>query len=150
MLPIKYEALIAGFIFLTSALWFARADLETEDHWFNGFPAVWNLAVPTFLVFDMTPTEVAIFTMVLGMSQLTNFKVPHIVRVDQLRRITLPFGMIYLADLTYLSWTYSETLGVQSNIVSDAILIAFPFYLLCLGAYKTFENWREREKKLSE
>jgi hypothetical protein len=88
--------------------------------------------------------------MVLGMSQLTNFKVPHIVRVDQLRRITLPFGMIYLADLTYLSWTYSDTLGVQSNIVSDAILIAFPFYLLCFGAYKTFEGWRVREKKLSE
>ncbi|KGA17218.1 hypothetical protein GM50_12295 [freshwater metagenome] len=150
MLPSKYEALIAGFIFLTSALWFARADLETEDHWFNGFPAVWNLAVPTFLVFDMTPTEVAIFTMVLGMSQLTNFKVPHIVRVDQLRRITLPFGMIYLADLTYLAWTYSDTMGVQSNIVSDAILIAFPFYLLCFGAYKTFEGWREREKKLSK
>jgi phosphatidylcholine synthase len=147
MLPEKYEALIAGFIFLTSALWFARADLETEDHWFNGFPAVWNLAVPTFLVFDMTPTEVAIFTMALGMSQLTNFKVPHILRVDQLRRVTLPFAMIYLADLTYLSWTYSKTLGVQSNIVSDAILIAFPVYLLFFGIYKTVETRRDREKK---
>jgi phosphatidylcholine synthase len=143
MLPVKYEALIAGFIFLTSALWFARADLETEDHWFNGFPAVWNLAVPTFLVFNMTPTEVAIFTMVLGMSQLTNFKVPHIVRVDQLRRITLPFAMVYLAAVTYLSWNYSKTLGVQSNIIADAILIAFPTYLLFFGGYKTLEVWKQ-------
>jgi phosphatidylcholine synthase len=146
MLPSKYEALIAGFIFLTSALWFARSDLETDDHWFNGFPAVWNLAVPTFLVFNMTPTEVAIFTMVLGMSQLTNFKVPHIVRVDRLRRITLPFAMIYLGALTYLSWTYSKTLGVQSNIVADILLIAFPLYLLIFGGFKTFESWRDREK----
>jgi phosphatidylcholine synthase len=143
MLPIKYEALIAGFIFLTSALWFARADLETEDHWFNGFPAVWNLAVPTFLVFDMTPTEVAIFTMVLGMSQLTNFKVPHIVRVDQLRRITLPFGMVYLGALTYLSWTYSDIDGSQTNLFTDIILIAFPVYLLALGGYKTFYSKRK-------
>jgi phosphatidylcholine synthase len=127
-------------------LWFARSDLETDDHWFNGFPAVWNLAVPTFLVFNMTPTEVAIFTMVLGMSQLTNFKVPHIVRVDRLRRITLPFAMIYLGALTYLSWTYSKTLGVQSNIVADIILIAFPLYLLIFGGFKTFESWRDREK----
>ena len=138
MLPEKYEALIAGFIFLTSALWFARSDLETDDHWFNGFPAVWNLAVPTFLVFDLTPTEVAIFTMILGMSQLTNFKVPHIVRVDQLRRITLPFGMIYLANLTYLSWTYSKITGVQNNLISEVILIAFPAYLLIFGIYKTW------------
>jgi phosphatidylcholine synthase len=138
MLPQKYEALVAGFIFLTSALWFARSDIETDDHWFNGFPAVWNLAVPTFLVFDLTPTEVAIFTLVLGMSQLTYFKFPHIVRVYQLRRITLPFGMIYLGNLTYLSWNYSNTLGVQSNIVSDIILVAFPVYIFLFGAYKTW------------
>jgi phosphatidylcholine synthase len=138
MLPEKYEALIAGFIFLTSALWFARSDIETDDHWFNGFPAAWNLAVPTFLVFDLTPTEVAIFTLVLGMSQLTYFKFPHIVRVYQLRRITLPFGMLYLGNLTYLSWNYSNTLGVQSNIVSDIILVAFPVYIFLFGAYKTW------------
>ena len=141
MLPAKYEALIAGFIFLTSALWFARSDIETEDHWFNGFPAVWNLAVPTFLVFDSTPTEVAIFTLILGMSQLTYFKVPHIVRVDQLRRITLPFGVLYLGNLTYLSWTYSEVTGVNENIYSRIILLAFPIYLFFFGIYKT---WRSR------
>jgi phosphatidylcholine synthase len=138
MLPEKYEALIAGFIFLTSALWFARSDIETDDHWFNGFPAAWNLVVPTFLVFDLTPIEVAIFTLVLGMSQLTYFKFPHIVRVYKLRRITLPFGMIYLGNLTYLSWNYSNTLGVQSNIVSDIILVAFPAYIFIFGAYKTW------------
>jgi phosphatidylcholine synthase len=138
MLPEKYEALIAGFIFLTSALWFARSDIETDEHWFNGFPAAWNLAVPTFLVFDLTPTEVAIFTLVLGMSQLTYFKFPHIVRVYQLRRITLPFGMIYLGNLTYLSWNYSNALGVQRNIVSDIILVAFPIYIFLFGAYKTW------------
>lgn len=149
MLPSKYEALIAGFIFLTSALWFARSDIETDDHWFNGFPAVWNLAVPTFLVFDSTPTEVAIFTLILGMSQLTYFKVPHIVRVDQLRRITLPFGVIYLGNLTYLSWNYSKTLGVQSNIISDIILIAFPLYLLIFGIYKTYFTHKQTKVDLS-
>jgi hypothetical protein len=82
--------------------------------------------------------------MVLGMSQLTNFKVPHIVRVDRLRRITLPFAMIYLGALTYLSWTYSKTLGVQSNIVADILLIAFPLYLLIFGGFKTFESWKEK------
>jgi hypothetical protein len=93
----------------------------------------------------MTPTEVAVFTMVLGMSQLTNFKVPHIVRVDHLRRVTLPFAMIYLGALTYLSWTYSKTLGVQSNVFTDIILILFPLYLLVFGGFKTFESWRDRE-----
>ena len=138
LLPTHFETLIVGAVFLFSALWFARTDLETDDHWFNGFPAAWNLAVPTFLVFNLTPTEVAIFTLVLGMSQLTYFKFPHIVRVYQLRRITLPFGMIYLGNLTYLAWNYSNALGVQRNIVSDIILVAFPIYIFLFGAYKTW------------
>jgi phosphatidylcholine synthase len=138
LLPLNFEVWVAGAIFITSALWFARIDQETDDHWFNGFPAAWNLAVPTFLVFNLTPTEVAIFTLVLGMSQLTYFKFPHIVRVYQLRRITLPFGMIYLGNLTYLAWNYSNALGVQRNIVSDIILVAFPIYIFLFGAYKTW------------
>jgi hypothetical protein len=58
--------------------------------------------------------------------------------------------MIYLAALTYLSWNYSKTLGVQSNIIADVILIAFPTYLLFFGIYKTVESWRDREKRRSE
>jgi lipopolysaccharide export LptBFGC system permease protein LptF len=86
----------------------------------------------------LTATEVAIFTLILGMSQLTYFKVPHIVRVNQLRRITLPFGVIYLGTLTYLSWTYSKITGVQDNLFTDIMLIAFPVYLLLFGIYKTW------------
>ena len=61
LLPKHYEVLVAGAIFLSSALWFARTDLETEDHWFNGFPAVWNLAVPTFLILDASEKQVLFF-----------------------------------------------------------------------------------------
>jgi phosphatidylcholine synthase len=27
----------------TSAIWFARKDMMTEDNWFRGFPAAWNI-----------------------------------------------------------------------------------------------------------
>jgi len=60
LLPTHFETLVAGAVFLFSALWFARTDLETDDHWFNGFPAAWNLVVPTFLIVGSTRTEVLI------------------------------------------------------------------------------------------
>ena len=58
LLPKHYEVWVASAIFISSALWFARTDLETDDHWFNGFPAVWNLAVPSFLILGLTPHTV--------------------------------------------------------------------------------------------
>ena len=77
LLPTHFETLVVGAVFLFSALWFARTDLETEDHWFNGFPAAWNLVVPTFLIMGSTRTEVLIVTIALCISQLTNLKFPH-------------------------------------------------------------------------
>jgi len=104
LLPTHYETLVAETIFLTSALWFARTDQETDDHWFNGFPAVWNLVVPTLLIFGSSSTVVMMVCLVLCASQLTRFKIPHLVRVTTLRKVTLPLTIIYLVDLSILSW----------------------------------------------
>ena len=125
-------------VLLLSALWFARTDIETEDHWFNGFPAVWNLAVPTFLIFDLSQQQTAVLTVLLAVSQLTNIKFPHLVRVVKWRQITLPFGIIYTLTLLILSWNYSNTEGVQSSLVADIVMVAFPVYIGAISLVRTF------------
>ena len=138
MLPSEFQTLIAAMVLLLSALWFARTDIETEDHWFNGFPAVWNLAVPTFLIFDLSQQQTAVLTVLLAVSQLTNIKFPHLVRVVKWRQLTLPFGIIYTLTLLILSWNYSNTEGVQSSLVADIVMIAFPVYIGAISLVRTF------------
>ncbi|CAN2178112.1 PssA Phosphatidylserine synthase [Candidatus Nanopelagicaceae bacterium] len=143
MLPAEFQTLIASIVILLSALWFARTDIETEDHWFNGFPAVWNLAVPTFLIFDLSKQQVAVATVLLAVSQLTNIKFPHLVRVQKWRKITLPFGVLYTLTLLILSWTYSNQDGVQSSLVADIVMIAFPLYIGAISLIRTFTGSEE-------
>ena len=138
LLPTHYETLVAGAIILSSALWFARTDLETEDHWFNGFPAVWNLVVPTFLIFGSSSTVVIVVSLILCATQLTNIKIPHLVRVVEFRRITLPLTVIYLADLTILSWQYSDMTGSHPNTFEKYILLGFPLYIAGLSIWRTW------------
>ena len=138
LLPAHYETLIAGAIFLSSALWFARTDQETEDHWFNGFPAVWNLVVPTFLIFGSSSKVVIVASLVLCASQLTNFKIPHLVRVVEFRKITLPLTIVYLVDLTILSWQYSDSTGSQPTLVEKFILLGFPLYIAAISTWRTW------------
>ncbi len=140
LLPSEFQTLIAALILLMSALWFARTDIETEDHWFNGFPAVWNLAVPTFLVLDLSENVVAITSLVLCFSQLTNLKFPHLVRVKMARRITLPLAFAYIVNLFYLSWTYSNETGIHRQPVSEAIMIAFPLYIAIIVVVRSLKN----------
>ena len=138
LLPNHYETLVAGTIFLTSALWFARTDQETEDHWFNGFPAVWNLVVPTFLIFGSSPKVVMIVSLVLCATQLTRIKIPHLVRVTSFRKITLPLTIVYLVDLSILSWQYSDKTGSHPSLFEKYILLGFPLYIAALSIWRTW------------
>ena len=143
MLPSEFQTLIAATVLLLSALWFARTDIETEDHWFNGFPAVWNLAVPTFLIFDISQRTTAIVTILLAVSQLTNIKFPHLVRVVRWRHITLPFGVLYTLTLFILSWNYSNTDGIDASMLAHIIMLAFPIYIGVISLVRTFTGSEE-------
>lgn len=140
LLPQEFQTLIAGLILLMSALWFARTDIETEDHWFNGFPAVWNLAIPTYLVLDLSQNTVAIVTLILCFSQLTMIKFPHIVRVKAFRFITLPFGVLYIANLFYLSWSYSNETGIHHQLLSEIVMSIFPLYVGAISIWRTMKS----------
>lgn len=140
LLPNEFQTLIAALILFMSALWFARTDIETEDHWFNGFPAVWNLAVPTFLVLNLSENSVAIISLILCVSQLTNLKFPHLVRVKFMRKLTLPLGFAYIVNLFYLSWTYSNETGINRQPVSEAIMILFPLYITVIAVVRSLKN----------
>jgi phosphatidylcholine synthase len=138
MLPLHYEVWVAGVIFITSALWFARIDQETDDHWFNGFPAAWNLVVPSFLILGTSPQTVMIFSILLCALQLTTIKIPHLVRVGWMRNLTLPLTVIYLINLTSLSWSYSDRSGSNPNMLEVIILLGFPAYIAILSIYRTW------------
>lgn len=137
LLPHEFQTIVASLILLTSALWFARSDIETEDHWFNGFPAVWNLAVPTFLVLDLSKNTVAVIAIALCFSQLTTIKFPHIIRVKDYRYLTLPFGTLYIANLFYLSWSYSNETGVHHHLISEILMSVFPIYIAAISIWRT-------------
>ena len=137
MLPEDYAIVIAGLIFVSSALWFSRPDLETDDFWFRGFPAVWNLAVASMFIWSTSPAWVLVISVVLSFSQFTSFKFPHIVRAKWMRPVTLPFGTIYIAALVYLSAQYPQVDQGMGDI-SQMILLLFPIYILLISTVKTF------------
>ena len=142
MLPKQSESLLAGFMILFSALWFARTDLETPDNWFNGFPAAWNLAVPTLFLAHATNDVVQIVFTILCISQLTNLQFPHMVQSKWMGKFTLPFGILYLINLAYISFNYDNTNGYELGPITGGLLFAYPVYALAIGLVKTIRDQR--------
>ena len=139
----QHAALVLGaFLLFSSALWFSRTDMMTEDKWFNGFPAVWNLVMPTlFLVMkgNAQPSELnqwinLVVCLVLALTQLTNLKFVHPIQVRKFRLVTISFFVAWLAVMTWLT----IILPGQINALSRFVLVIPGLYQLGLMAWRTF------------
>lgn len=133
MLPKGREFWFAALIIFTGALWYARTDQETDDHWFNGFPAAWNIVVPTLLILDANnATKQLVIIFLCGLS-LSKVQFPHIVRVTKLRPITLTVAVIYFVALTWLSAQFPN-----GPDWAKPILVIAPLYIVGLSIWKTW------------
>jgi len=133
LVPAGWEIWIAALIIFTSALWFARSDQETADNWFNGFPATWNIVIPTFLILGTSPAVAVAISILLSALQLTSIKFPHLMRVKAMRPMTLTVSVIYLVALTYLSAAYPN--GPRWAYV---VLMIAPIYVGVIVVWRTW------------
>jgi phosphatidylcholine synthase len=69
LLPPPYEVVAIAAILLSSLYTFARTDMKTDDNFFRGFPALWNIIA--FYLFMLQPGQLAGLIVVSLFSALT-------------------------------------------------------------------------------
>ncbi|MGB8859774.1 MAG: CDP-alcohol phosphatidyltransferase family protein [Ilumatobacteraceae bacterium] len=127
-----WGAIVASFVMLMSALWMSRTDQMTSDHFFNGFPCEWNMIVPTLFLLDMRPVPTAIACILLGLTQLTNWKFLHPMQVRKFRPLTITVTVVWLATVLLMT----ADLPIH-NAAAKLLLVACPLYIVGLGVWRT-------------
>ena len=103
MVPDQLKFFTAACILVVSCFTFANKQLKTEDNYFQGFPAVWNVAI--FYLYVLNTSEMVNFLILMGLSLLTfvPIKYIHPFRVKEWRSITLGVTLLWgLASLILL------------------------------------------------
>ncbi|KRE13254.1 hypothetical protein ASE66_22720 [Bosea sp. Root483D1] len=121
--------LIAGLIVtLTSALYFADTGMKTDDWWFRGFPAVWNIAV--FYIVAFAPPDWLALVVILIATALMFLPVVfvHPVRVRRWRGLTLAMLVLWAAAAAATIWH-----GMRPDAWSKAGLALAACYFVGLG-----------------
>ena len=103
MVPKGFTLFAAGLVMVTSLYAFSRTDLMTHDHYFRGWPAMWNLAINVMFVVHSRAIVNLIVIVILCALTCVNVKVPHPVRVLYLRHITLPVLVVWLGVMLFLT-----------------------------------------------
>ncbi|EMS36100.1 phosphatidylcholine synthase [Candidatus Liberibacter americanus PW_SP] len=89
LLGSNWSSIASGMIVVSSAIYYAYNNMKTEDHFFSGFPVVWNMVV--FFIFA-TGVKTTVAMIIIVASVILTF-VPinflHPIRVVQLRPINV-------------------------------------------------------------
>ena len=104
LVPLALAMPLAALIQLSALFHFARADMKTEDNYFRGFPALWN--VVAFYLFVSRPGEGVGAVLVLAMAALT-FAPVHFVhpfRVLDYGRWLPAIALLWTAATVALLW----------------------------------------------
>jgi phosphatidylcholine synthase len=109
-------------ILFVSALWMARTDQETEDGWFNGFPAEWNMIIPSLFLIRADPWVNFVICAIFIALTLSRVQFAHPVSVRERRAVSLTFMIAWLASMTWLAIVERDIPAVRY------VLIAAPLW----------------------
>jgi phosphatidylcholine synthase len=117
VLPSKTVGPLGFAILFVSALWMSRTDQETDDGWFNGFPAEWNMIVPTLFLLHPNPwVTLTICTIFCGLT-LSRIQFPHPVSVREHRAVSLTFMVAWLASMVWLAIAQRDVTAVRTVLI---------------------------------
>jgi phosphatidylcholine synthase len=121
--------LIAGMIItIGSALYFADTAMKTQDWWFRGFPAVWNVVIFYVVVFQPPTWAGFLIIVVLAAMMFLPVVFVHPVRVRRWRGLTIA---------VMGAWSLAAAATLLAGLVAPGwakiVLLAGAVYFLGLG-----------------
>jgi phosphatidylcholine synthase len=127
----------------TSAIWFARKDMMTDDNWFRGFPAAWNIMAPVMFLLEARTWVGATLTLVLSALCLTNMPYPHIARARWMRPYTVLGTACWVGGIAIGSFVYPH-----HYYFVRVLLYVGTAYFVVLSALRALHDRRVRQAQL--
>jgi phosphatidylcholine synthase len=114
----------------TSAIWFARKDMMTDEFWFRGFPAAWNLVVPVMYLMQARTSVGTVITLILAVLSLTNMPYPHIARAKWLRPYTIAGSVVWIGGIVWGTFAYPH----HPPIVRTLLYVGSGYFIFLAAA----------------
>jgi phosphatidylcholine synthase len=129
-------SLVAAVIVLVTSLFhFSDVDSKTEDDFFVGFPAIWNVVVFYLFIFPLPPLLAFASVVILGALTFIPLKWVHPLRVRRLRKVTVAVLAIWAGAALYALWE-----GFPSSAFTQIVIGLCSVYLLVPGLTRSLAS----------
>lgn len=133
MVPNGWEIILPAGMFAVSLYTFANMNMKTNDYYFSGFPAVWNIVVLYFYILNTHPIINVIVILLLFIFTFIPIKFVHPLRVKKIRNLTIFCTVLWSATTLKLVTTNSDInlFAEQKIVLLIWILCSIYFATIC-------------------
>jgi len=140
MVPNGWEIILPAGMFAVSLYTFANMNMKTNDYYFSGFPAVWNIVVLYFYILNTHPIINVIIILFLFIFTFIPIKFVHPLRVKKIRNLTIFCTILWSATTLKLVTTNSDiNLFAEQKIVL-LIWIVCSIYFATICGTRSFKD----------
>jgi len=140
MVPNGWEIILPAGMFAVSLYTFANMNMKTNDYYFSGFPAVWNIVVLYFYILNTHPIINVIVILLLFIFTFIPIKFVHPLRVKKIRNLTIFCTVLWSATTLKLVTTNSDiNLFAEQKIVL-LIWIVCSIYFATICGTRSFKD----------
>jgi phosphatidylcholine synthase len=120
--------------------------MMTDDCWFRGFPAAWNLIAPNMFLLHARTIVGAVTTLVLSVAALTSLPFPHIMRARWMRPWTVIVAAVLLAAILAGCVLYPR----DSYLVRIGLYVGSAYFVALALARMVYETRRRASPASAE
>ena len=133
MVPNGWEIILPAGMFAVSLYTFANMNMKTNDYYFSGFPAVWNIVVLYFYILNTHPIINVIIILLLFIFTFIPIKFVHPLRVKKIRNLTIFCTVLWSATTLKLVTTNSDInlFAEQKIVLLKWIVCSIYFAAIC-------------------
>ena len=94
LVPEQFLILIPSILVFISIFSYANLNVMTNNHFYNGFPAIWNIVVLYFFIFSTSEIANLLILSLLIVLKFSPLKCVHPLRVKKFQNISILFTII--------------------------------------------------------
>ena len=140
MVPNGWEIILPAGMFAVSLYTFANINTKTNDYYFSGFPAVWNIVVLYFYILNTHPIINVIIILLLFIFTFIPIKFVHPLRVKKIRNLTIFCTVLWSATTLKLVTTNPDINIFAEQKIVLLIWILCSIYFATICGTRSFKN----------
>ncbi|MEQ9519588.1 MAG: CDP-alcohol phosphatidyltransferase family protein [Parvibaculum sp.] len=140
LVPEGFGLIAASYVMITALYCFGNRDMKTDDNYFSGFPATWNLVVLYFILLGSDPWVNVGIIAALGILTFIPLKFVHPLRVKRFRLLTIFMTATWSLSSLWLIINTTPAPMLDTEPAAFGAWLFSSFYFFGLSAYRTWEN----------